>query len=299
MDFSTPKSLYILLLSLLFGAILAGCASPSLKVTPMPTDTPAATFTASQTPLPSATPEPTRPVCTQTTGTITTTTLTSKLSKFPTELKIYTPPCYIPGGEKKYPVLYMLHGQTYTDSQWIDLGLTSKADALISSGEVVPMIIVLPNEAESMTFADTSHFGDIMVDVVLPYIDSNYSVCTLRNCRAIGGLSRGGNWAVRIGLSHTDLFTAIGAHSAPLFYGDLQRVDQWVAASSAVPMIYIDFGKSDEDRADMLQFDQKLTDLDVAHQMLQFLGFHDADYWSAHTANYLDWYSQSFTSTAN
>lgn len=294
MDFSTPKTLYTLLLGLLLGLILVGCASPVPKSTPRPTETAAPTFTASLTPLPSATPEPTRPACTQTTGTITTVTLPSKYSKFPTELKIYTPPCYIPGGEKKYPVLYMLHGQTYTDSQWIDLGLTAKADTLISSGEIVPMIIVLPNEAESMTFADTSHFSDIVIDEVIPYIDSNYAVCTLQRCRAIGGLSRGGNWAVRIGLSHADLFTAVGAHSAPLFYGDLQRVDNWVEAASAVPMIYIDFGKSDEDRADMLQFDEELTDLDIPHQMLQFLGFHDAAYWSAHAADYLDWYSQSF-----
>lgn len=300
MDFYSHKSLFSLILCLFLGCYLSGCTgSPLAAQTDSPTNPPP-TQTSTEQPtellVPTATATP--PACTETFGTVITVLVPSQLQKKPTELKVYTPPCYSTHGSKKYPVLYMLHGQTYTDTQWIDLGLISKADTLISNGTILPMIIVLPNEADSMTYADTSPFGDVVVDEVLPWVDENYTVCAEKSCRAIGGLSRGGNWAVRIGLSHSELFTAVGAHSAPLFYGDLQRVKTWVAEASgdeSLPMIYIDFGKSDEDRASMIQFDEELTNLDVVHQMLQFNGFHDADYWSAHVEDYLNWYSEAFT----
>ena len=299
MDFSSHKSLFSLILCLFLGCCLSGCTSALSSPQPIPTAAtlPKETNTAQPTPLPGPTATAVSPACSETTGTVSTVLVPSQLAKKPTELKVYTPPCYSSAGIKKYPVLYMLHGQTYTDTQWIDLGLISKADNLISSGTIMPMIIVLPNEADSMSFADTSTFGDVMINEVLPWVDENYSVCAQKSCRAIGGLSRGGNWAVRIGLSHPELFAAIGAHSAPLFYGDLERVKNWTAAVSddeSLPMIYIDFGKSDEDRASMIQFDEELTSLGVVHQMLQFNGFHDADYWSAHVKDYLNWYSEAF-----
>jgi enterochelin esterase-like enzyme len=223
----------------------------------------------------------------------------SKLLKQPTELRVYTPPCYSASATTRYPVLYMLHGQTYTDAQWQQLGLTTSTDQLIASRQISPFIIVMPNEAASMSDADTSKFGDALINEVIPWVDANYSTCDVRECRAIGGLSRGGNWAVRIGMSHPDYFAVIGAHSTPLFYGDLNRISAWIKATpdgTPTPMIYIDFGKGDEERDLMLQFDQELSRLGVAHQMIQFNGSHDADYWSAHVAQYLRWYSAALAS---
>ena len=45
---------------------------------------------------------------------------------------------------------------------------------------------------------------------LVPYVDTHYNTCAERDCRAIGGLSRGAQWALRIGLAEWQTFGAIG-----------------------------------------------------------------------------------------
>ena len=293
MYFFSRKAFIFILTAL----ILTACSAqetPAVLYTPPVSITATTLPTPTKIPAPAITATPTPSGCQESTGSISVENVPSSLIKPLIEVRVYTPPCYSAALATRYPVLYMLHGQTYDDTQWQNLGLTDNADKLITSGQISPLIIVMPNEAASMKDADSSQFGAALINEIIPWIDSHYATCDVRECRAIGGLSRGGNWAVRIGLSHPDYFEAIGAHSAPLFYGDLTRVSSWIKAipaGAATPMIYIDFGRSDEEKDDMLQFDQELNDLGVAHQMVQFNGFHDNNYWSAHVADYLRWYS--------
>ena len=309
MDFFSKKWLIGLILG---GFFLSSCASQPTPAAPTPIP---ATFTA--TPLPSPTVTPLVAGCTETSGQVQIVTVPTQLLKQGIELRVYTPPCYDPTDPARYSVLYMLHGQTYSDSQWQDLGLFSAADELIDSRQIYPFLIVLPNEADSVAFADTSAFGDALVEEVIPYVDEHFATCRLQACRGIGGLSRGGNWAVRIGFSNPELFAVIGAHSTPLFYGDLERLPKWAAAfpngnqeivisratesnftnlvtieeTLTAPMVYLDFGKNDEGKTQMLAFDQSLSQLGVVHQMVEFDGYHDPDYWSAHLPLYLQWYA--------
>jgi poly(3-hydroxybutyrate) depolymerase len=62
------------------------------------------------------------------------------------EFRIYLPPCYDEKPDERYPVLYLLHGQTYTDDQWLRLGAVHVLDELILSGEAQPFIIVFPDD---------------------------------------------------------------------------------------------------------------------------------------------------------
>ena len=294
MDFPACKTILMTCLAILITASLAACSTPLLTPA-IPTPTLTATVT-SILPTPTQTATATPQGCQEQKGTISVTSVPSKLLKGSIELRVYTPPCYADISPTRYSVLYMLHGQTYDDQQWQLLGLTDAADNLIATKQIAPLIIVMPNEAASMSDANTSAFGDALVNEVIPWVDQHYAACEERTCRAIGGLSRGGNWAVHLGLSHPELFAAIGAHSTPLFYGDLTLTGMWIKkipATTPLPMIYIDFGKSDEDKGNMLQFEKELNDLGVAHQMIQFTGDHDAEYWSAHVDDYLRWYSAS------
>ena len=292
MSFFTGK-VKLLLFSCAIVLFLTACA-PELPHFYVETPTMTSTAVAEAA---AATPTATAPAsCTEPVGTVATVTVPGKAKKTSTELKVYTPPCYSSTAGIRYPVLYMLHGQPYDDNQWLQLGLTGDADQLISSGQIPALIIVMPNESASMSDADTSNFGDVMINEIIPWVDQNYATCNIRECRAIGGLSRGGNWAIRLGLTYPDHFAVIGAHSAPLFYGDLNRVPMWIKAipaGSPAPMIYIDFGKSDEDKGEIQQFNDELNNIGVLHQMVQFNGFHDNQYWSAHAAEYLRWYAAS------
>ncbi len=257
-----------------------------IAVTPTPQVTQA---TAASTAI------PTPAGCTETKGTITDVVIPSTLLKEPIQAKIYTPPCY--DRSIQYPSLYMLHGMTYLDDQWVSLGLIDAADSLIASGQIAPMIIVLPQEDQSMADSNTSSFGVALIKEVVPWVDQYFATCRDRTCRAIGGLSRGGNWAVRVGLTYWQTFGAIGAHSTPLFYNDLGRLSYMIKKipdKALIPQIYIDMGDDDDHRDAARLFDAELTRLKVPHEYHVFNGYHDEDYWSAHVEDYLIWYSGVF-----
>jgi len=142
--------------------------------------------------------------------------------------RIYTPPCYSTDLDQNYPTLYLLHGATETDRQWEELGVDKLADTLISHDDFPPLIIIMPRE-DSWIPLPENQFGDHLVKDLIPWVDANYRTLADREYRAIGGLSRGGNWAVRIGLLNWALFEAVGALSrspGSLFYASDFRADR-------------------------------------------------------------------------
>lgn len=206
--------------------------------------------------------------------------------------RIYLPPCYSSDPDQEYPTLYMLHGATETDQQWDDLGLDEWADTLISGKEISPLIIIMPREITWIILPENP-FGDHLVTAIIPWIDSHYQTLEDRDFRAIGGMSRGGNWAVRLGLLHWGLFGSIGAHSTPLFLGDLKRVPGWVEIipTSQTPRILMDIGQDDNNLSDAEALHQSLLDQEIPHEWRMYPGLHDEHYWKSHLEEYLKWYS--------
>ena len=108
----------------LFLALLSGlwACSPSEQATPTPSAIPF-------TPLPTSSPTATRVPSTPTATPLTCLTQPGHVnngeidSTNPPQLfLIYLPPCYDQKTNQRYPVLYLLHGQTYIDDQWVRLG---------------------------------------------------------------------------------------------------------------------------------------------------------------------------------
>jgi enterochelin esterase-like enzyme len=272
--------------------------SPSRQFTASPT-LEALTQTPSRTPSPVPTSTPTPLPCFETQGQILDQELNSKLLKYPLSVKVYLPPCYGVDPAKKYPVLYMLHGQASLNDQWERLGLLSTADELITAKKIEPFIIVMPYEISWSIGPDVSKFGETVVKELFPYIEESYHTCTERACRAIGGLSRGGNWAVNLGFAYPEFFTAVGAHSTPLFYGEISRITTRVQAKKApeeFPAIYIDVGNRDKNRQQVLDFMGTLKKLGVPYTFTEYKGYHEEKYWSAHVQDYLTWYDGQFKS---
>ncbi len=60
------------------------------------------------------------------------------------KMQVYTPPGY--SAEKKYPVLYLLHGIGGDETEWQRFAKPSVLlDNLLAEGKVTPMIVVMPN----------------------------------------------------------------------------------------------------------------------------------------------------------
>jgi enterochelin esterase-like enzyme len=220
--------------------------------------------------------------------------LTIPMLRQPLEFRVYLPPCYEQQPDQHYPVLYLIHGQSYTDDQWERLGAGITADDLIANGDIPPLIIVMPRD-RIWEQPNVDKFGDAVVQALIPYIDQTYRTLPKREFRAVGGLSRGAGWAIHLGLSHWELFGAIGAHSLPVFWNDTAHITTWLDSIpfQALPRIYIDIG--DKDRPPILGsaiwFEQLLTRKGIPHEWHLYSGYHEEAYWRAHVEQYLLWYS--------
>jgi len=213
------------------------------------------------------------------------------------EFRVYTPPCYEEQTGQRYPALYLVHGQTYMDDQWDRLGADETADELIAAGELPPFLIVMPYNISSAQ-PSVDHFGDAVIEELLPWIDANYRTLAERQYRAAGGLSRGASWAIHFGLAHPELFAAVGGHSPPVFQEDAPRVRSWLEEIPAelMPLFWLDIGERDQ-RAILdsaIWFEDLLSQYDIPHEWHLFTGDHSEAYWSSHMEMYLRWYAQDW-----
>lgn len=127
-------------------------------------------------------------------------------------LLVYTPPGYDASGKIKYPVLYLIHGGSDTEETWTKVGKANLiADNLIAQRKAVPMIIVMPYGN-----VRPKPMGDFTADVIndiIPFIESNYSVVSQSSGRAVAGFSVGGGQTLNIGLTNTDKFAYVCSYA--------------------------------------------------------------------------------------
>lgn len=283
-------------LSLLLGlsACLPAERPNPTSTPPLPTPSPLPTATAAASPIPSATPL----TCLSQPGRIEHGALQSMTP--PQEFLIYLPPCYDEKPDQHYPALYLLHGQTYTDEQWVRLGAAAAADSLILSGQASPFIIVFPDD-RYWNLPPGPGFGERLVSVLIPYIDQHYRTLTEREHRALGGLSRGGGWAVHLLLTRYDLFGTVGLHSPAIFNEDTVMLSRKLSAipAEAWPRLWLDAGDQDKDLASIRTFEGLLSQLDLPHEWHLYTGDHSEAYWQKHISEYLRWYVDGMGQEAN
>jgi enterochelin esterase-like enzyme len=169
--------------------------------------------------------------------------------------KIYTPPGY--SQDRKYPVLYLLHGIGGDENEWTQGGVANVIlDNLYADKKAVPMIVVLPNgrAAKDITARDPipkqspafAAFEDDLLKDLIPFIEKNYLVKTDRESRALAGLSMGGGQSLNFGLSHLDTFAWVGGFSsAP----NTRRADDLLKdpadAAKILKLLYVACGDQD------------------------------------------------------
>ena len=143
------------------------------------------------------------------------------------KFSIYLPPDYYISN-RRYPVVYLLHGLGDNETGWVQFGEADRiADEGIKSGELPPMIIVMPNAGVTWYVNDYQNkvrYEDMFVQELIPHIDSSFRTRTQRDYRAISGLSMGGFGSLTLAMHHPDLFSSCAALSAAV------RTDETLAS---------------------------------------------------------------------
>ena len=141
-------------------------------------------------------------------------------------INVYVPADYEKNTDKKYPVLYLLHGWGEDENGWPVQGhLANIMDGLINSGKAVPMIIVIPSgdiQTNSDVRKANGNITDIIVSDLIPFIDKNFRTYTDRDHRAMAGLSRGGMQTTSTVFNNMDKFSWVGTFSG-FFVGGMGR----------------------------------------------------------------------------
>lgn len=203
---------------------------------------------------------------------------------------VYTPPGYAP--EKKYPVLYLLHGIGGDEEEWRK-GAKPEVilDNLYADHKAVPMIVVLPNgraqpndRAEGNVMASSPAFAKFEADLLndlIPFIETKFSGRSDREGRAIAGLSMGGGQALNFGLGNLDTFAWVGAFSsAPNTKQPGELVPDPARAGRMLKLLWVSCGDQDG----LLFISQRthayLKEKNVPHLWHVEPGGHDFKVWS-------------------
>lgn len=225
---------------------------------------------------------------------------------------------YLPEGYNKdthYPVVYLLHGLSDDYTAWATKGgLQIVADELIRSGEVKPMVIVMPNAGGPDVhntwngyFNVPGHpYEDFFFGEFLPAVEKEYSCGGCKYQRAIMGLSMGGGGSTVYSQRHPDMFSSCYAMSPWLDNKDdevqkgaakdkLQIQCESVAAHSAIDFVanadkktleqlrtvawFIDCGDDDFLLLQTFEFYTKMRLAGVPAQLRVRDGVHNWEYW--------------------
>jgi enterochelin esterase-like enzyme/predicted alpha/beta-hydrolase family hydrolase len=140
------------------------------------------------------------------------------------DVTVYLPPSYQSNPESRFPVLYMLHGFTDTDSQWFGwedhwINLQTVIEQSIAEGLSKEMIVVMPNaynRFKGSMYASSATIGDwetFVTKELVHFIDGNYRTLANKSSRGLAGHSMGGYGALRLGMKYPDVYSAIYALS--------------------------------------------------------------------------------------
>ena len=127
------------------------------------------------------------------------------------------PPSYDTSPDRRYPVVYALHGLFEGPDFWQQRGLAAIAERVRGSG-VLPELLVVAVDGGNSFFVDgrAGRYQEMVTKDLIAHVEASYRVVPGRAARAVLGVSMGGYAALHIALAQPELFAAVATHSAML-----------------------------------------------------------------------------------
>jgi len=244
---------------------------------------------------------------------------------------VILPPGYGEDANRRYPVLYYLHGLGDNEQMFVRSGGFNLIEELWDRHELGDFVIVSP--AGYAGFFMNSHdasfrYDDFFLQEFMPWIENRYRIASRRESRGIGGISMGGYGALRMAFLYPQLFGSVSAHSAALMEklpsvsvnnspegGRLRILGNvfgsppdrlfWDrnnplaiarTAELAGMKIYFDCGSEDDYgfEAGAQALHNSLASRRIAHEFHLYPGGHNWSYFAGHLPNSLRFHSAAF-----
>jgi len=244
------------------------------------------------------------------------------------------PPSYDTAKQRRYPILYHLHGLGDSEQSFLQTGGWNLIEDAQASGAMTEFITVTPDGGMSFYIdarvdpkAKALKYEQFFTREFMPAIEKKYRVQAGRQAHGISGISMGGYGALHIAFAHPQLFGAVSAHSAAIFiqperlraltggrvdimgaiYGSpfdkafyeknspLTLAREHVAGLRGMK-IYFDCGTEDNYGFDAgtRALDAELTRLKVPHEAHLYPGRHDWTYFAERLPASLQFHSKAF-----
>jgi enterochelin esterase-like enzyme len=225
----------------------------------------------------------------------------SRSNRTTRELTVYLPPGYDDARNRRYPVLYLLHGFANDHHSWHRYGRANDIlDNLLAEKRIEPFLVVMPlgyggaqinGDGTGIPPKGAGTFGgdaalyerDLLEDII-PMIDNKYRTMADRKHRAIAGFSMGGGQAGRVGLRHLETFSRVGIMSAGMAGGPDTEPLATLAAKPArtnqqIDLLWIACGKDDAAMKGAKSLHDTLARARIEHTFLETEGAHHWRVW--------------------
>ena len=248
---------------------------------------------------------------------------------------VMLPPDYDKEKDKKYPVLYFLHGLGENEQALMRSGGWGLIEDLQREHKVGDFLMVAP-EGRGSFFINSAdghdRYSNFLIAEFLPFIETHYRIIRNRKSRGVTGLSMGGFGALRLAFAHSELFGSASAQSPALITetpaqlnGDLRNagpLTQLLASVFGNPIdfahwkqnnpfvlarknevqiktqaIYINCGDQDEYgfAVGASQMHKQLLIEGVRHEFHLYPGRHSAEYFLSHLGETIQFHWKSFS----
>ena len=193
---------------------------------------------------------------------------------------VYLPPGYAADEKRRFPTVYLLHGEGGSEATFIDqpFALQQSADRLASAQGFSEFIVVTPNAAtlvKGSMYASSRSAGDwerFIADDLVASIDGRFRTLTHRMSRGIAGHDAGGEAALRIGMKRPEVFANLYAMNPSAVDAVTAELESLRFQPGRGYAISIDVGAADPSLALTRQLHGAMTKLRIPHAYEEYDG---------------------------
>lgn len=247
---------------------------------------------------------------------------------------VLLPPSYEGDRDKKYPVLYFLHGLGENEQVLVRSGGWGLIEDLRQKHQIGDFLIAVP-EGQASFFINSAdggdRYSDFFITEFMPYVESHFRSLRDRKSRGVTGLSMGGYGALRFAFARPELFRSVSAQSPALITETPHQIDEDLKSAGRLEnllgsvfgnpiavthwrannpfdlarknrtqiqgqAIYFNCGEGDEYgfAEGATKLDSQLTSEGIKHAFHLYPGGHDAEYFLSHLAETMEFHSRVF-----